>query len=58
MICRNQPLKTIKRAIMCIKTISNQLHTSGCISIKLKNVPLFLTRIACRAIVFGIMEKL
>lgn len=27
-ICRNHLLKTIKRAIVCIKTISNQLHTS------------------------------
>jgi len=55
-ICRNQPLKTLKRAIMCIKTISNQLHTSDCISIKLKNIPLFLTKI-CRVIVFGSKKK-
>lgn len=53
--CRHQPLKSIKGAIMCIKTVSDQLYSSSCVSLKLKNIS--LTRISYRAIVLDIRQK-
>lgn len=48
-------LKSIKWAIMCTKTRGNQLYSSDCISLNLKNIP--LTRISYRAIILGISQK-